>query len=72
MVKRVEVSVKENGEEIRNVALNVPDHLEAPSEEEMREGVRDSYENSSEVECPECDRSFDSEKGMKVHKSQAH
>ncbi len=45
---------------------------EETEEQEEKEPEEENEKETEEVECPECGETFDSEKGMKIHKSQAH
>lgn len=46
---------------------------ELPSNDTSESAPEDNDDNTNEeVNCPECDRSFDSERGMKQHKRQVH
>lgn len=37
-----------------------------------KESAEDADSDSESVSCPECDRTFDTERGLAVHRAQAH
>lgn len=74
MAKRVEVLVKEDGEEAVSTGFTTADAYEAPSEGELRDMLEDSYERNEDGEyvCGECGKGFDFDRGLSVHQSQVH